>query len=54
MVFGWLGEKRLLEAGSSTGVVGDRTQINAIASLLGTQWTFGERRLERERRSVSE
>ena len=47
IVFGWLGEKRLIGTGFHRGIVGDWTQINAIASLAGAQWAFGERRLER-------
>ena len=47
IVFGWLGEKQLIETGSRPGIVGDWTQIDAIASLAGSQWEFGERRLER-------
>ena len=46
VVFGWLGEKRLIGTGFHRGIVGDWTQINATASL-GAQWAFGERRLER-------
>ena len=47
MVFGWLGEKRLVDAGSSPRLVGDWMEIKAIASLAGSRWAFGERRLER-------
>ena len=46
MVFGWLGEKRLVETGSWR-LVGDWTEINAVASLAGRRWTFGRRRLDR-------
>ena len=46
MVFGWLGEKRLFDAGSRRGLVGDWTEISAIASLTGNRWTFGRRHLE--------
>ena len=46
IVFGWLGEKRLIEP-DFRGIVGDWTQIDAIASLAGTRWKFGKRRLER-------
>ncbi len=49
MVFGWLGEKRLFDAGSWPRLVGDWMEINAIASLAGGRWTFGQRRLERRR-----
>ena len=49
MVFGWLGEKRLFEAGSWPRLVGDWMEINAIASLADGRWTFGQRRLERRR-----
>ena len=48
IVFGWLGEKRLLETGtahSSVEIIGNWTEINATASLEGRQWTFGQRRL---------
>ena len=48
IVFGWLGEKRLLEAGaahSAVEIIGNWTEINAIASLEGHRWTFGQRRL---------
>ncbi len=47
IVFGWLGEKKLLEAGFSTGLVGDWTEINGIATLVENQWDFGKPRLER-------
>ncbi len=43
MVFGWLGEKRLLEKG---GIVGGWTEINAVASLDRGRWRFGRRWLE--------
>ena len=43
MVFGWLGEKRLLENDS---IVGNRTEINAVASFDRCRWRFGRRRLE--------
>ena len=49
MVFGWLGEKRLLERGQDLlrmEVVGGWLEINAVASLEGQRWTFGQRRLE--------
>ena len=46
IVFGWLGEKRLIEP-NFRGIVGDWTKIDAIASLAGTRWKFGKRRLER-------
>ena len=49
MVFGWLGEKRLVETGSWR-LVGDWMEINAIASLAGGRWTFGQRRLDRRGR----
>ena len=45
MVFGWLGEKQLI--GRGFDVPGDWTQIDAIASLAGYRWSFGERRLKR-------
>ena len=51
VVFGWLGEKKLLEAGFATGIVGDWIRINGIASLEKNKWSFGDRRLER--RSVN-
>ena len=54
MIFGWLGEKQLLEKdGDRFGVevVGGWTEINAVASLDGSRWRFGQRRLET--RSVS-
>ena len=47
VVFGWLGDKQLVEAGISSGLVGDYTRINAIASLVQNKWTFGDRRVER-------
>lgn len=43
MVFGWLGEKRLLE---KDGIVGGWTEISAVASLDRGRWVFGQRRLE--------
>ena len=46
IVFGWLGEKRLIETGFHPGIVGDWMQIDGVASLAG-KWTFGERRLVR-------
>ena len=52
IVFGWLGEKRLIGAGFH-GVVVDRTQIDAIASLAGNKWRFGERQLKRISRAQS-
>ena len=47
VVFGWLGEKKLLEAGFFTGLVGDWTRINGVASLVENKWVFGNRRVER-------
>ena len=47
VMFGWLGEKRLFEAGLATGLAGDRMVIDAVASFMGDRWTFGERRLKR-------
>ena len=47
VVFGWLGEKRLIEAGLATGLVGDWTVIDAVASFKDGRWTFGQRRLKR-------
>ena len=47
MVFGWLGEKQLVGTGPHHGLVGGWMEINAIASLVVTRWTFGERRLKR-------
>ena len=44
MVFGWLGEKQLI--GGPDYLVGDWTQIDAIASLAGNRWFFGDRRLK--------
>ena len=52
VVFGWLGEKRLIEAGLATGLVGDWTVIDAVASFVDGRWKFGQRRLKR--RSVRE
>ena len=49
MVFGWLGEKRLVDAGSWPRLVGDWTEISAIASLAGSRWAFGRQRLEMQR-----
>ena len=49
MVFGWLGEKQLLEKDQGPfgiEVVGGWLEINAVASLEGQRWTFGQRRLE--------
>ena len=49
VIFGWLGEKQLLEKdGDRFGVevVGGWTEINAVASLDGRRWRFGQRRLE--------
>ena len=45
IVFGWLGEKRLIETGFHSEIVGDWTGIDAIASLAASQWAFGKRRL---------
>ena len=53
MVFGWLGEKMLFEAGSTPRLLGGWMEINAVASLAGGRWTFGRRRLDR-RGSVDE
>ena len=47
VVFGWLGEKRLIEAGLTTGLVGDWTVIDAVGSFVDGQCTFGQRRLKR-------
>lgn len=47
LVFGWVGDKQLVEAGISSGLVGDYTRINATASLVEDKWTFGDRRVER-------
>ena len=52
MVFGWLGEKQLI--GGPDYVVGDWTQIDAIASLAVKRWDFCERRLKRCSRGMSE
>ena len=46
IVFGWCGEKRLIETGLHSEIVGDWTGIDAIASLA-EKWAFGERRLVR-------
>ena len=49
VIFGWLGKKQLLEKdGDRFGVevVGGWTEINAVASLDGRRWRFGQRRLE--------
>ena len=43
VIFGWLGEKRLLD---KDGTVGGWTEINAVASFDRRQWKFGQRRLE--------
>lgn len=43
----WLGEKRLIEAGLATGLVGNWTVIDAVASFVDGRWTFGQRRLKR-------
>ena len=45
MVFGWKGEKKLI--GPGLDMPGDWTEIDAIASLAGNQWSFGRRRLKR-------
>ena len=48
IVFGWLGEKRLLgkrTPSSQIETLGNWTEINATASLKGRRWTFGQRRL---------
>ena len=49
VIFGWLGEKRLL----AKGIVGDWTEINAIASFDRHQWRFGQPRLKTCTRSPS-
>ena len=49
MVFGWLGEKRLVETGSWR-LVGDWLEINGVASFAGGRWKFGRRRLDRRGR----
>lgn len=49
LIFGWLGEKQLLEKdGARFGIeiVGGWTEINAVASFDGHQWAFGQRRFE--------
>ena len=49
VIFGWLGEKQLLEKGGArfgVEIVGGWTEINAVASLDGCRWAFGQRRLE--------
>ena len=49
MVFKWLGKKWLLEEGQgsyNSKVVGNWLEINAVASLKGQRWTFGERQLK--------
>ena len=51
VVFGWLGEKRLFNAGFAAGLLGDWMEIDAVASFADGRWTFGPRRLKR--RSVS-
>lgn len=43
MVFRWIGEKRLFE---DTNIVGSWLEINAVASLEGQRWAFGERQLK--------
>ena len=48
IVFGRLGEKQLFEAGFRGGLVGDWTEINGVASITDTKWTFGKRRLEQK------
>ena len=47
IVFGWLGEKSLSEPWPYFELLGDWTQIDAIASLANRKWAFGERRLKR-------
>ena len=51
VVFGWVGDKQLVEAGIFSGLVGDYTRIDAVASLVENKWMFGDRRVER--RSVN-
>ena len=49
VIFGWFGEKQLLEedeARSGFAIVGCWTEINAVASLDGRRWKFEQRRLE--------
>ncbi len=50
-VFGWLGEKTLFTTGLSPNVVGDWTQIDAIATFTNAQWHFSNPRLGRCRTS---
>ena len=50
MVFGWLGEKRLVDAGSSPQLLGDWIEISAVASLSPSRWVFGQRRFTRRGR----
>ena len=47
MVFGWLGEKRLFDAGSPPQLLGDWIEISAVASLSARRWEFGQRRFTR-------
>ena len=49
VIFGWLGEKQLLEGDGArlrVEMVGGWTEINAVASFDGRRWRFGQRRLE--------
>ena len=49
IVLGWLGEKRLYETDVNHfdfKVIGGWTEINAVASLNGRKWVFGQPRLE--------
>ena len=52
MVFGWFGEKRLMETGSDYPIVGDWTQIDAVASLERQGWSIGDRSLTRRKGSA--
>ena len=42
IVFGWLGEKQLFEAGLAADLVGDWMGVSAVALLAGGRWTFRE------------
>ena len=44
MIFRWIGEKRLFK--NNANIVGDWLEINAVASLEGQSWAFGERQLK--------
>lgn len=46
LVIGWLGEKQLFGAGDHTDLLGGWSEINGVATLDRSDWTFGDRRIE--------